>query len=157
MTKIRDFNDLIAQRIKELIPVQTVWAICKTVSEQDKTMNALGVTDDLMYHNVYLGDDDNYAKPEIGSKVLIGKIENQDANFFLINARAIVEFQFKSGNALIKLNPSGLTVSNQNENLKKVLNDMIDELNKIIVVQGTSINVPAMQAIKQRLNTVLND
>ena len=75
----------------------------------------------------------------------------------MINARAIKEFQVKSGNAIIKLNPSGLTVSNQNENLKQIMNDMIDELNKIIVVQGTSINVPAMEVIKQRLNTVLND
>ena len=40
------------------------------------------------------------------------------------------------------------------ENLKDVLNDLIDEVNKIKVVYGNSINVPEMLEIKNRLNTI---
>lgn len=41
------------------------------------------------------------------------------------------------------------------ENLSKVLSDFIDEVAKIIVIQGTTPNVAALQQIKQRLNKIL--
>jgi hypothetical protein len=41
------------------------------------------------------------------------------------------------------------------ENLKSVLSDFIDEVAKIIVIQGTTPNVPALNAIKLRLGKIL--
>ncbi len=49
----------------------------------------------------------------------------------------------------------GFKVERNGENLARILSDMIDELNKIVVVQGNTINVAAMTVIKQRLNNVL--
>lgn len=74
---------------------------------------------------------------------------------FLVEADELEEFVFKSGKSEMTIKDEGFIIKYEGESLKKVFNDMIDEINKIIVINGTSINVPAMVAIKQRLNTIL--
>jgi hypothetical protein len=48
-----------------------------------------------------------------------------------------------------------INVTVGNENLYAVLSDFIKEVQKIIVVQGTSPNVPTLTQINQRLNKIL--
>ncbi|MCG8811438.1 hypothetical protein G1K81_13205, partial [Tenacibaculum finnmarkense] len=55
----------------------------------------------------------------------------------------------------VDCNKQGLSVGNKGESFKTIVNDLIDELNKILVIQGNTINVPAMNAIKKRFNKVL--
>ncbi|MDQ8012045.1 MAG: hypothetical protein REI96_06335 [Flavobacterium nitrogenifigens] len=151
---VTQFNQILGQKIKELIPVQTVWAVVKDVDWENKTMTATGEIDDLDYYDVLLGIGDHYHKPKIGAKCLIGSIGNS-ANTFLFSADEVEETIFKRGDSELTIKAEGFIIKQSDESLKKVLNDMIDEINKIIVINGTSINVPAMTAIKQRLNTVL--
>lgn len=155
--EISEFNSLLGQRIKELQEVQTVWVIVKSVDWASKTMVATGVVDDLDYHEVILGLGYDYKKPSIGSTCLIGVINNNPGNTFLINGETIDEHQFISGTSRLTIKKDGFVIQQGSESLKQVLNDMIDELNKIIVIQGTTINVGAMNAIKQRLNTILKE
>ena len=54
MSGVAEFNRLISQRIKELIPVQTVWATAKSIDWSNKLMVATGLVDDLDYHDVLL-------------------------------------------------------------------------------------------------------
>jgi hypothetical protein len=49
-----------------------------------------------------------------------------------------------------------ITINGGGENLKSVLSDFIDEVAKIIVVQGTNPNVTALNDIKQRLSKLMN-
>lgn len=111
MEGLEQFNALLGQRIRELIPVQTTWAIVKEVDWTNKTMTATGVTDDLDYFNILLGLGSEYRKPVVGSKCLIGIIEKSN-NGFLIIADEIeaIEIYDKSGfkwtlnNGLMEIN-----------------------------------------------------
>jgi hypothetical protein len=154
MGGISEFNQLISQKIRELIPVQTAWATAKEIDWDKKVMTATGLVDDLDYHNVLLGIGGDFKKPKAGAKCLIGIVSNS-ANAFLITADEVEEMVFTSGESQLTIKDDGFIVKNSNENLKNIFSDMIDEINKIIVVNGTSINVAAMTEIKQRLNTVL--
>lgn len=90
---IREFASLLTQKGKELIGVQTHWVVVKSVDWNAKTMVATGVVDDLDFHNVVLGLGSNYRKPSIGSKCLIGIINNDGAVTFLIDCEVIEGFE----------------------------------------------------------------
>lgn len=155
MSAIGDFNNLMAEKMKRSQSVQTVFATVKAVDWDKKTMTATGVIDDLDYYDVLLGLGEIYTKPTIGSRVLIGLINNQGNNSFLIWSEETEEWAHKVGKAEMEMKNDGFVLEAQGESLKKVLNDFIDEVNKIIVVNGTTINVAAVTAIKQRLNRIL--
>jgi hypothetical protein len=155
MGGISDFVEIINKKIKERVPVQTVWATVVSVDWDKKIMTAKGVHDDLDFFNILLGLEHQYIKPKVNSKALIGIIENTDANAFLIKADEVEEMVIKSGDSTFTIKTDGFIVKKGNETLREILNDFIDEVNKIIVINGTTINVEAVNAIKQRLNTVL--
>ena len=149
-----EFNRLLGQRIRELIPIQTSWAIVKSVDWEKKTMTATGLIDDLDNFDVLLGIGAEFRKPKVGTKCLIGIIGNSP-NSFLIEADELEEIFYKTGESEFTINDQGFIIKHADESIKAVLNDMIDEVNKIIVINGTTINVAAMEVIKQRLNTIL--
>ncbi|GLB51701.1 hypothetical protein NBRC110019_07400 [Neptunitalea chrysea] len=149
------FTELINQRIKELTPIQTAYATCVSVDWENKTMVAKGQTDDLEYYDIDLGRGAEYKKPKVNTLCLIGLIENNPANAFLLDAAELEELNFKTGTTELTVKESGVIIKSGNEDLKTVFNDMIDELNKIVVIYGNTINVVAMETIKQRLNTIL--
>lgn len=155
MSAIGDFNNLMAEKMKRSQSVQTVFATVKAVDWDKKTMTATGVVDDLDYYDVLLGLGEIYTKPKFGSRVLLGLINNQGNNSFLIWSEESEEWAHKVGKAEMEMKNDGFVLEAQGESLKKVLNDFIDEVNKIIVVNGTTINVAAVTAIKQRLNKIL--
>lgn len=155
MSAIGEFNNLMAEKMKRSQSVQTVFATVKAVDWDKKTMTATGVVDDLDYYDVLLGLGEIYTKPTVGSRVLIGLINNQGNNSFLIWSEETEEWAHKVGKAEMEMKNDGFVLEAQGESLKKVLNDFIDEVNKIIVVNGTTINVGAVTAIKQRLNKIL--
>ena len=154
MEGVTEFNQLLSQKIRELIPIQTAWATAKNIDWDKKTMTATGLTDDLDYHDVLLGLGGEYKKPKEETKCLIGIVSNS-ANAFLITAEEVDEMIFTSGESQLTIKEEGFIVKQSNESLKTIFEDMIDEINKIIVINGTSINVAAMTAIKERLKTVL--
>jgi hypothetical protein len=155
MSGLSEFSGLIHQKIKEGVPVQTLWAKVKSVDETKRLMIATSLIDGLDIFNIELGYDQVYKLPKEEVKCLVGKVQNHENAYFLISAEEYNEIGLKVGQTQLKIEKTGYKIDSQNENLKKVLNDLIDEINKIIVIQGTSINVPAMTAIKQRLNKIL--
>src|SRR5690606_18512479 len=126
------------------------YAICKSIDWEKKTMTATGQTDELDYHDVKLGNGFEYKRPKQGVLCLIGLVENQPANAFLIDASEVEEYYVKTGTSEVQVKEAGITIKRGGEDLKSVMNDMIDEINKIKVVYGNSIDVPAMIAIKNR-------
>ena len=153
--ELQEFNSLIGRRIKEQIPMQTFWAICKSVDWEAKTMVATGQIDELDYEDVSLGLGSEYKKPKAGTICLLGIEQNEAANTYLIDASEFEEIINTVGTTVMTTTPNGVRIERNGQNVFTCLSDMIDELNKIIVINGTTINVPAMQLIKQRLNTVL--
>lgn len=153
--EVKAFNGLLSKKIKELTPVQTVWVRVDEVNWEEKTMTATGITDDLPFYDVLLGVGNEYHKPKKGTKALIGLIDNTPNNSFLITADEVEEVNIKTGNSFLTIKENGFIVKQGTESLRTILNDFMNEVNKIIVVNGTSINVGAVNAIKQRLNSVL--
>ncbi|WP_417366902.1 hypothetical protein [Flavobacterium beibuense] len=153
--ELQRFTELLAQRIKEALPIQTIWATVKSVDWNEKTMTATGVTNELDYENVLLGTGWEYKKPKVGSKCLLGIMENNGAITFLINAETVEEVKITVNEATIEVTPTGIKIEREGENLFQCLSDMIAEINKIIVLYGTSINVTAMETIKTRINKIL--
>lgn len=155
MSAINEFSGLLAQKMKAGQAVQTAFAVVKDVDWDKKTMTATGVVDDLDYDDVLLGLGEIYTKPKVGSLVLVGLINNQGNNSFLIWSEEVEEWIQKVGKAEMEMKDDGFVMTAQGESLKKVLNDFMDEVNKIIVINGTTINVAAVTTIKQRLNKIL--
>lgn len=153
--EISDFAELISKKSKQTIEVSTIWATVKEIDWDQKICICTGELDDLDYYDVLLGIGDVYKKPKKGSKALLGIINGNGAHTFLIHADDLDEIETTSGESKFIIKQKGFVIKQGNESFKTVLNDMIDELNKIIVIQGTTINVPAMNLIKQRLNTIL--
>lgn len=153
--EFKRFSELISKRFKEMAEIQTAWVVVKSVDWSEKTMVATGVADELDYFDVLLGLDADYKRPKVGAKAIIGIIDNQPGNSFLIYAEQLEEIEINVGKSLLHIKDNGFILKQGSESFKTVLNDMIDELNKIIVIQGTTINVPAMNLIKQRLNNIL--
>jgi hypothetical protein len=143
------------QKTKEEIPSALVWATVESVDWDSKQMTATSIIDGLAYYKVPLGFGNLYRRPAVGSKVLLGILEKQESAAILVDAETVEELIYKSGASEFTIKEQGYIVKKGNESLKNILNDFIDEVNKIIVVNGTTINVGAVTAIKQRLNTVL--
>lgn len=155
MTAIAEFKKNLSKKLHENTPVQTVWATVKAIDWDQKICIATGELDDLDYYEVLLGIGDVYLKPKKGTKVLLGVINNNSAATFVIHAEEVEEIETTVGQSKLRVKQDGFIIKQGDESLKNVFNDLIDELNKIIVIQGTSINVPAMNLIKQRLNKIL--
>ena len=157
MTALSELSKILNQKSKETVEVSTIWATVKAIDWNQKICICTGELDDLEYYDVLLGIGDVYTKPKQGSKVLLGVINGNGAHTFLIHAEEVEEIETNAGASKFIIKDDGFIVRKGNESLQKVLNDLIDELNKIIVIQGTTINVPAMNLIKQRLNNVLKE
>ena len=93
--------------------------------------------------------------PKIGSEVLVLEIENAPSETAIVKWTDVEKVELQIEEFEFKTDKDGLNISNQGENLKQVINDMIDELNKILVIQGNTINRAAMNAIKERFNKIL--
>lgn len=135
--------------------MQTVWATVTEVDEDEQTATVKSIVDEVEYFDVNLGMGDKVIIPKVDSNCLIGIIQNKDSDTYLIDCESIEKVQYKMSESLLLVDADGFQIEKGKENLKTVLNDMIDELNKIVVVQGNTINVAAMNAIKERLNSIL--
>ena len=92
MSEITKLIELFSQKSKQLTPIQTVWAICKSVDWDNKTMVATGQIDSLDYSDVLLGTGFEFKKPKVGTICLLGIIQNTEAMTFLIDAEQIEEY-----------------------------------------------------------------
>lgn len=152
---ITEFTRMLKEQQKNAVAPQLIWATVKKVDWAAKTMTAESIVDGLKYFNVLLGLGSFYRKPKVGTKCLLGVLGNKAAATFLIEAEAFEEEIYKSGTTEFTIKETGFIVKQGDESLKTILNDLIDELNKIVVIQGRTIDVAAVTLIKQRLNTVL--
>lgn len=102
-SNITEFGKLLTSRTKKLIDVQMHWAIVKEVDWNKKTMTATGVVDDCDFHAVNLGIGSINRKPTIGTKCIIGIINNNIADAFLIECESVdeIEISDKTGFKLL--------------------------------------------------------
>lgn len=166
---LTELNKVLDDKAKRLIDVQTHWCTVQSVDWDKKTMTAPGLIDDLPFYDVNLGIGSVYKKPKINTKCLIGIINNNIADAFLIECDEVEEIVFKSGESHLIIKEDGFIIKQGGESLKEVLNDLFElknqlneEIQRIVVSIGVSPNVPALSQIatrtneiKQRLNNIL--
>lgn len=152
---IDEFQRLLKEQQTKAVNPQLIWGVVVAVDWDKKTMTAKSVVDGLKYFNVLLGLGSFYRKPKVGTKCLLGVLGNKKAATFLIEAEAFEESVITSLNTEFTIKENGFIVKQGDQSLKTILNDFIDEVSKIVVIQGRTIDVPAVTLIKERLNTVL--
>ena len=109
---IQNLGNVLNERTQYMINVQTHWAVVKDIDWEAKTMTATGLVDDCDFFDVNLGIGSVYTKPVIGSKCLIGIINNNIVDAFLIQSEQIelIELVDKSGFKII-LNDGKMTIN----------------------------------------------
>lgn len=93
--------------------------------------------------------------PAVGSKVLCAIIGNDKKEATIIKYSEIDSVATKIGDTNYLVDTNGYKIQRGDNNLKQLLNDVISEIQKIIVVQGTSPDVAALEEIKEKINKVL--
>lgn len=93
--------------------------------------------------------------PAEGSTVLVAIIENMKTEAVVIRCSEVRRVKAKIGDTELELDADGFRFYRSDENLQAVISDLIGEIQKIVVVVGTTPNIPALEAIKQRLKQIL--
>ena len=132
---------LLDERMRDRVIHQLRWAVVEKVDWSNRLADATGIADDLGYHDIRLGLGSQDLRPKVGSRCLLLVIEGQSPATYLLTAEAL----------------EGLTLQAQGETLRSVLSDFMDEVMKIVVVHGNTVDVAALTAIKGRLNKILID
>jgi hypothetical protein len=115
--------------------------------------------------------------PKVGSYVLVARIGNSNELFIAAYSEVdqvlleISDTSFKLTGAGVEITKSGkttflqedlFTIKTSNESLKKILKDIIDAIGALTVTTGVGpsgipINKPQFDAIKERLDNLLNE
>lgn len=92
-TQLAIFKKLLTKKITDKIPTQVEWVKVQSVNWQEKTMVAIGETNDLEYHDIVLGLGAMNIKPKLETMALIGSINNGEAGY-LIQAEEIDQIEY---------------------------------------------------------------
>lgn len=92
--------------------------------------------------------------PKTGSMVLVGKIANS-FEMVVLSIDEVEKLELRQGTVKLLVDDAGFEIAKGSDSLQKVLSDIIAEINKIVVLMGTSPNVPALTAIDTRLKQFL--
>jgi hypothetical protein len=92
--------------------------------------------------------------PKEGSEVIYGVVENQRTEAVILKVSEIDKVIIKIGTVRHEIDDTGHLVKKGNDTAAKILSDFIDEVTKIIVINGRSPNIPALTLIKERVNNL---
>ena len=103
-----------------------------------------------------LEETETYARiiPKEGSNVLFAFADDRP-EAYILSCSEVERVEVKIGTTEHILQADGHTIKKGNENLAKILEDFMQELQNVIVVQGTTPNIPAIEAIKTRMKQLL--
>lgn len=118
------------------------WVEVLSVDENEKTMDAKGVSDELEYFNIELGSGSVILYPVAGSICLIGIVEGMETNGFLISATEVEKIEVTASTEII-LNGGTLGGLVKVQELTDKLNLIEKDINKL--KQGFSSWAPTPQ------------
>ena len=124
MNEIDEFDILLSEKIKKAIPQVLQWATVTSVDWQEKTCEATDLDTKLPFLNIALGIGGMYIKPKVGSLILVGMVENNESQPFLLNAQEIEAYELKADN---------FTIHNEKVDFKTLLNALLTELKTAII------------------------
>jgi hypothetical protein len=133
--------------------------MAKEVTDTSCTVSREGLPDLLEVRLNAIDDDlQSFATivPKEGSEVLVGIVEGQKAEAVVISCSEVEKVIWKCGDTQLLFDKDGYTMKRRDESLKKILDNILDEVLKLTVPtstgpSGTPINAAAFTQIKQRL------
>lgn len=129
-----NFKQAIDSKIKKASQAQLRWAKATQINWEEKTMNAMGIADELEYYHVQLGTGSIFLKPKVDAICLIGILEGQEAAAFLLSASEVEEITVDA-ETLINLNGGtlgGLVKVGETVNRLNVLEKDLNDLKKLL-------------------------
>ncbi|HMI04275.1 MAG TPA: hypothetical protein VK541_17435 [Pedobacter sp.] len=93
--------------------------------------------------------------PADQSSVIYAIIDNQETEAMIIKCSEIEKVMMKVGELEYHIDENGVMIKCGNDSLGSVISGFIDEVKKIIVINGRSPNVVALNALKVKLNKIL--
>ena len=140
---------------------QLRFAVCKSVDWNEKTMSAVGVSDEVPYEGVQLGFGYVDVKPKPETVCLIGILEGKEVLTFLINAEDVELTEINIGKLKVEASEDGLlSVKNDAYSLQKAFEDLIKAIKVLTVTTGTGpsgtpINFAQFDLITTNLKNLL--
>jgi len=89
--------------------------------------------------------------PAIGSNVLVCSIENHKAEVYLMACSQVDKVVMDIGTSAFEVSAAGTLIKRGDETLNAILNEIVDQMLGIFAGK----DVPAITAIKQRINNLL--
>ncbi|WP_268848148.1 hypothetical protein [Flavobacterium aestivum] len=139
---------------KFTLTVGTVKAVendtCTVDYYEDVRLNAI-IEDSKSQFTVY---------PKVGSKVVIGRLENED-NAFVVGVSEIEKVTVKIGDLIFEINNGKFKIKSGSVSLKSILNDAFDQMNKAIITtpsgpgQFSAADKLVFKDLKQKTNQLL--
>ncbi|MDC9722362.1 MAG: hypothetical protein PSN34_06265 [Urechidicola sp.] len=93
--------------------------------------------------------------PKEGSTVLCGIIENDKSEAYLLGVSEVEKVSLKIDDLVWECDTKGHQIDNKGESLKVVLSDLIDEINKIVVIYGNDVDHVKLIEIQTRMKLIL--
>ncbi|MDY3534302.1 hypothetical protein PG614_10415 [Riemerella anatipestifer] len=159
--ELQDAFRELAKRDVDTFPVQVI--------SVDKTAGTCTVSDgEIEFTDVRLSatiDNETkrfYLYPKVGSFVLVSPIEEDINRLYVEFFSEVEEFDFKTENSQIKINDEGFLLRKENETLKALMVDLIQEIKKMKFTTNAGptirlINKPQFTAIENRFKNFLKD
>lgn len=114
-SNIIEFGKLMTSKTKKLIDVQTHWCIVKEVDWTKKTMTATGIVNDCDFFEVNLGIGSINRSPTVGTKCIVGIINNDTADAFLIECESVDEIEISDATGFkLVLKDGKMTINGEN-------------------------------------------
>lgn len=87
--------------------------------------------------------------PVVGANVILLRLEDDD--YYVISCDKIEEYKIVTGSSSFKMNTDGFSISTGDETMKKLMNEIVDQMLKIYAPK----DVPGLTTLKDRINTLL--
>lgn len=106
MTTDEQLRDAFDKRFDGIKQAQLRWVTVEKVDKSNRTMDVMGVVDQLEYYGVQLGLGAICIYPKHGTTCLVGIIEGQETDTFLISAEQVDEIVLNEGTlgGMVKVN-----------------------------------------------------
>lgn len=140
--ELNELDGLLHDKGKRLQTMTLQWAKVTSVDWDKKECEANGIDDDLPFYDILLGIGSINIKPKIGSKILVGLINNDVTTPVLISAEEIEEIQVKTSDCEFDIN-KGFLLKKENETLAKLMSDLLKEIQrmKFTTNAGPTVNL----------------
>lgn len=133
--------------------------VCKVVKVDGLNCEVEPVDGDANILDVRLVADESAKHlvivPKVGSLVVIQFLNNAAAYVAMVSE--IDEVLYKIDNAFYSVTKDGYLMKKDNDTLKKVLTNIVEAVEKIVVIQGNNPDYAKLSAAKISINNLLRD